>query len=334
MRQHDHSIARREDISKLMKRLHLLKQEHISVGEAVEEYHHDCSDLATTTQANHHMQLKPFVTWCETVGLTLGDMSPAVVRDYLAYLSKRTPPLKKSSIRQMGLATNAFLAWTQDPSRKGYHLYGDLVTPEVGKAKLPKATQEIIQVFSTEEIEKMLAACQDQPFPERDRAIILTLLNTGIRSTELCELTLSTVSLDANKSYIRVHGKGDKWRSVTLSDHTRIAIKRYLRVRHAQPGELTLFTSVRGVRLTTSGLQQIVTQLGKRAGIENKRVSPHSWRHTFAHRYLEQGIGDVFKLALLMGHESVSTTERYLRSYTSEQARQSKQSTLDGIRFL
>ena len=126
-------------------------------------------------------------------------------------------------------------------------------------------------------------------------------------------------------------GKGQKWREVGLGVQTRQALENYVKT-YRKVAELTdaLFLNRYHEHLTVFGLENLVRRLGKWAEIKGVRCSPHTMRHTFAVNYLLQVCGDIFKLSLLMGHEKVETTQIYLKTVQSQQARKGK-SVLDEI---
>lgn len=144
----------------------------------------------------------------------------------------------------------------------------------------------------------------------------------GIRVSELCGLTIEQVHED----YVTVFGKGSKEREVGISPEVRKLPWKYLAQhrRPASPDTREVFLNARGQPLTPNGVEQ--------AGIEGVRVPAHTFRHTFARMYLERG-GEVYKLSRLMGHTDVKTTEKYLKEFTSREARkqQSRFSPLESL---
>ncbi len=188
------------------------------------------------------------------------------------------------------------------------------------RVKLPKTPQYLIATFTPERLEALLAACDTRTWIGfRDYTIMLLLLDTGIRVSELCGLTVEQVHED----YITVFGKGRKEREVGISPEVRRLLWKYLAKyrRPASPEIREVFVNVRGQPLTPSGVEQLLIEIKKRVGLEGVRVSAHTFRHTFARMFLEQG-GDLYKLSRLMGHTDVKTTERYLKEFTSREARQ------------
>lgn len=188
------------------------------------------------------------------------------------------------------------------------------------RVKLPKVPHYLITTFTPECLEAMLAVCDMRTcLGFRDYTIMLLLLDTGIRVSELCGLTIEQVHED----YIKVLGKGRKEREVGISPQVRKLLWKYLAHyrRPASPEIRQVFVNVRGQPLTINGVEQLLLEIKEQAGIEGVRVSAHTFRHTFARMFLEQG-GDLYKLSRLMGHTDVKTTERYLKEFTSREARQ------------
>jgi site-specific recombinase XerD len=190
--------------------------------------------------------------------------------------------------------------------------------------KMPKVGKYLIKTFEPRHIEAMLAACDIRTvLGFRDYVIMLLLLDTGIRLAELCSLTVDRVFLKVKtEPYIKVLGKGRKEREVGLHQSTAELLWKYIHHyrRYHDKSERAIFMNRYGQPLTPSGVGQLLIEIKKRAGIEDVRVSPHTFRHTFARMYLEQD-GEVYKLSRLLGHSKVAVTERYLEDFQSREAR-------------
>jgi site-specific recombinase XerD len=189
----------------------------------------------------------------------------------------------------------------------------------------PTVGKYVIKTFTEDQIKAMLDFCNVRSsIGYRDYTIILLLLDTGIRVSELCGLTLSNVFIESlDGAFIKVFGKGRKEREVGLSSETAQHLWKYVHV-HRQPKSVennAVFINRFGNALTPSGVDQLLCELEKRTGITGVRVSAHTFRHTFARMFLENG-GEVYKLSLLLGHSSVVVTERYLKDFMSRSARQ------------
>ena len=180
-----------------------------------------------------------------------------------------------------------------------------LETPRLGR-KLP-ATLDL------HEIEAMLAAIDhSRPEGPRNRAMLEVLYSCGLRVSELVNLQLSNLFLEAG--FIRVVGKGNKERLVPIGSAAAKYLQIYLQESRpavaVQPGEEDIvFLNRRGSRLTRVMVFTIIKDLAARAGIK-KKVSPHTLRHSFA-THLVEGGADLRAVQEMLGHESITTTEIY-----------------------
>ena len=179
-------------------------------------------------------------------------------------------------------------------------------TPKIGR-KLP-------DTLSTKEIDLLVAAIDlSHPQGERNRTIIETLYACGLRVSELISLKLSDLYFD--EGFISVTGKGNKQRLVPISKHTIKYIQIYRNeVRNHQKIDKVasdiLFLNRYGRQLTRAMIFTIVKTLAKEANI-NKKISPHTFRHSFATHLLENG-ADLRAIQQMLGHESITTTEIYM----------------------
>lgn len=173
----------------------------------------------------------------------------------------------------------------------------------------PKPARRLPDVLTTEEIDRILAAIDTStPKGIRDVAMLELLYSCGLRVSELVSLRLG--DLFFGEGYIRVVGKGDKQRLVPISDVARERVMRYLDERQpARTSEEVLFLNNRGKGLTRVMIFTILKEAARRAEIE-KRISPHTLRHSFATHLLEGGAG-IRQVQELLGHENILTTEIY-----------------------
>ena len=173
----------------------------------------------------------------------------------------------------------------------------------------PKFGRHLPDVLTTGEIDRIIAAVDGTtPKEIRDAAMLEVLYSCGLRVSELTSLRIR--DLFFGEGYIRVTGKGDKQRLVPISSTAQERIHRYLDVRRsARAGEETLFLNNRGSSLTRVMIFTILREAARRAGIE-KKISPHTFRHSFATHLLEGG-ASIRQVQELLGHESILTTEIY-----------------------
>jgi Site-specific recombinase XerD len=187
----------------------------------------------------------------------------------------------------------------------------------------PSTPDYLIPVFTPEHIKLMLADCNlSEPLGFRNYTMILVLLETGIRISELCNLRVQ----DVHPDYIRVMGKGKKEREIGISASVGKYLWKYINM-HRHPhdvNEQRVFMNRYSVPLTPTGVDQVLDDIKDRTGIIGVRVSAHTFRHTFACTYLEQG-GEIYKLSRLLGHSSVDVTEEYLKSFNQRAARKDQE---------
>jgi integrase/recombinase XerD len=187
----------------------------------------------------------------------------------------------------------------------------------------PKIGRKLPDTLSTSEIDKLINAIDlSKPEGERNRAILETLYSCGLRVSELINLKLSDLFFE--EGFIKVTGKGDKQRFVPIGNTTIKYINIYknqIRTHLNIDNEFkdTLFLNRRGKQLTRAMIFTIIKQLSKKINLE-KNISPHTFRHSFATHLLENG-ADLRAIQLILGHESITTTEIYMhidRQHLSE----------------
>jgi integrase/recombinase XerD len=142
---------------------------------------------------------------------------------------------------------------------------------------------------------------------DRNRTLLLLLLDTGMRASELCGLRMGGV--DNNNRRVRVMGKGSKERTIPFSPRTGQTLWRYLTSRPDVRANDPLIATLDGHELNRARLLKILVSIGKRAGVSG--VHPHRFRHTFAIQYLRNG-GDAYTLQALLGHSSLDMVKKYL----------------------
>ncbi|RCW40506.1 integrase/recombinase XerD [Halopolyspora algeriensis] len=164
------------------------------------------------------------------------------------------------------------------------------------------------------------------PWPERDLAVLSTLLCTGLRSAELLDLTVSSLAGRAGERRLHVRGKGGNNRSIPIEQTLDEVIASYLRTRKQRfgrrlPGGEALFVDHRGDPLRRGGLQYLVRQSLRAAGISDRVHSGamvHALRHTFATRLAEDG-ASAAEIAKLLGHASINSSQTYIDVTAREQ---------------
>jgi len=182
----------------------------------------------------------------------------------------------------------------------------------LSRIQVVKARPRVVTPYSNDEIKKMLTIC-DYDFAHnakflgsRNRAIVLVLLDTGLRLSEFLAITLTDIQDE--RGYIKVMGKGRKERVVRIGKNAQKAVWRYLMYRPDNKRQ-ELWLTEEGKPLAGSGLQSLIKRLKQRAGIESEG-SIHRFRHTFALQFLRAD-RNVFNLQYLLGHSDLEMVRRY-----------------------
>ena len=226
-------------------------------------------------------------------------VEPQMVERYMGWLYERGRE-KASQARALSGVKSFF----------NYLLVGDKIEASPAEfVNAPKFGRQLPDVLSTEEIDRIIAAVDTSTTKGlRDSAMLEVLYSCGLRASELTSLRMS--DLFFGEGYIRVIGKGDKQRLVPISAAARDRIQLYLEKRRsARTGEEVVFLNNRGKQLTRVMIFTILKEAARRAGI-TKRISPHTFRHSFATHLLEGG-ASIRQVQEMLGHENILTTEIY-----------------------
>ena len=269
--------------------------------------------------------------WLEYAGdIPLQKITTALLQEYFVWLRTDYQPrritrnreaLASKTIHNFYISLCAFFTWAQREL--------DLPNP-IKAVPAPKFEQAPIEPFTKEEVEALLKACEQcnearttdrrkyimrRATGRRDQAIIMTLLDTGLRASELSALKVGDVDLKTGKVLVK-HGrlggaKGGKGRTVFLGKAARRVLWRYLAEREdGEEPDAPLFLVKYDRPMNKNALRLIIVHLGQKAGV--KKCHPHRFRHTFALTYLRAG-GDVFTLQALLGHSTLDMVQHYAR---------------------
>lgn len=270
--------------------------------------------------------------------LTVGVLTLPVMRAAFAAFAK---PRAKTTIRRCWSTWHGFFNYLVSEG----HLEGN---PMAGVAR-PAAPKRAPKAFSVEATERILeslfsgVATGRDPWPERDLAVVFTGLVTGARLQEMLDLNIGSLSGDPDARRLRVRGKGDADRSIPIEPVLVDILNAYLESRLARfpkhatrrnlpenptafdriPLSAPLFVDRAGERLRKGGMQYLVQQVYRRAGVESEREKGalvHALRHTFGTRLAEDPEVTVVQLMELFGHKSLSTTQGYVKA-TARQLR-------------
>ena len=259
--------------------------------------------LSTNSVEAYIRDIKKFASYAIFYELNALNVNRENISEFLVALNE-----KKLSARSQARIVSGIKAFYQYLIMEDYIRYNPtelIETPKVG-LKLP-------DTLSLIEIDKLIASIDlSKSQGERNRAIIETLYSCGLRVSELINLRLSNVHF--KESYLKVIGKGDKERLAPIGGRATQYLKIYInKVRNHQVikkgHENFVFLNNRGSKLTRVMIFLIIQKLKKMTGLK-KKISPHTFRHSFATHLIEGG-ADLRAVQEMLGHESITTTEIY-----------------------
>jgi site-specific recombinase XerD len=240
----------------------------------------------------------------------LASITASHIRDFINSLAGRSE--KTLLNRHAGLS--ALWTWAHEERLVDKHI--------VREVQAPKPDRRAILPYTEDDVKAMLAACtRSQPYVRpgkrkchnqrptalRDRAIIVLLIDTGLRASELCSLRIR--DLDLKNQRLMVMGKGRKQRLLPIDARTAQLIWRYLATREKPRDADFLFVTRTNRPLNRHNLRHMLQRIGKRAGVQN--VTVHRFRHTFAIQYL-RNYPNTYALREMLGHETLDMVQRYL----------------------
>ncbi len=279
-----------------------------------------CENKSATTIATYERCLGCFLWFCRVNDYPdqPQQISTLHVRAFLSYLGEANrwggkaisarAPARQSTINKFYRVLNTFFGW----------LKREELIPDnpVAHLKTPKIGERVVQALSPNEIDRLLSSCNRKTYLDcRNRAIVMMLLDSGMRVSELASLNLEDVDTTTGSIIIR-RGKGGKERVVRIGSNAQKSLWRYL-VLFRGDASGKLFLNRSGDALSVTGLKLMIRRLGAQSGVRGVHV--HRLRHTFAISFLRAG-GDIFSLKYLLGHTSLSMVSHYLASLSAEDA--------------
>lgn len=257
-------------------------------------------NYANNTLISYKNDLNNFVEFLKKSGVNdFASVNKLLLRSYILELNSKN--FSRNTVIRKISAIKSFFKF----------LISQSIIPSKILAYLhsPRKETNIPSFLSEEEINKIINIPDEKSFAsERMRAIIEVLYSSGIRINEMVNLNLDDVDLIGGM--LKVFGKGGKERYVPIGDTACRAIKSYLDERKkVVPRSRALFINLRGERITARGVRKLISGWIERAAI-TKKVTPHTFRHTFATHLLERGC-DLRSIQEMLGHSSLSTTAIY-----------------------
>ena len=273
------------------------------------------ADRSPATVASYCLATQQFAEWLTveraesyvTMREFVRAITPTDVRQYRATLEKTK--LAPGTINRRLVTLRVLARW----ARQAGLIEGD----PVNGIKLVKEVQTAPRWLDRKEQYALRRAAEKDGDP-RNLAIILLMLNTGLRVSEVAGLKLEDVTLGERKGEVVVRGKGNKERTVPLNAEARKALRAYLDQR-PKTDLPNFFIGQRRETLGKLGIQYQVATLARLANLEH--CTPHTLRHTFAKNLIDTGVS-IDRVALLLGHRNLTTTARYTRASQADLARE------------
>jgi integrase/recombinase XerD len=224
--------------------------------------------------------------------------------DLIAFVGEKRPHLSARSLARCLVSIRMFYRFCVSEEK--------IETNPARLLGIPKLHQHLPDILSRDEVEALLSQPDVQTvLGKRDKAMLELLYATGLRVTELIDLRVNNINLDAG--FVRTMGKGSKERIVPMGSQAMDALRQYLGGGRAsllkRGGSSCLFLSSRGRSMTRQGFWKIIKGYALKAGIV-RRVTPHTLRHSFATHLLEGG-ADLRSVQVMLGHSDISTTQIY-----------------------
>ncbi|MDP1695699.1 MAG: tyrosine-type recombinase/integrase [archaeon] len=246
--------------------------------------------------------------------LKLRGFSPLTVRNYSFFAEKFLQKTNKTTEELNQQDVKLYLSSLFDSKSKNTvmlaaaalkFLYIEVLKKDFEQIRMPKKDNPLPEVLIKDEVRKLI----DSADTNKSRLIISLLYSTGLRVSELVNLKIEDLNLTEKTGWVR-RGKGAKDRMFVISESLSKELENYFK----DKGNIYVFSKDKP--LTTRNIQKIVKNARIRAGL-NKRVTPHTLRHSFATHLLEQGT-DIRMIQILLGHSSLNTTTVYTHVSTDQ----------------
>ena len=260
-------------------------------------------NLSVNTIKSYRSDLKKFEFYLSKTSVKkLSFIGPEIVREFLYEQSKRV------SVKTQGRIISTLKTFFN------FLVLEKLINDSpIENIDYPKVDSKIPLVLSTDEIDKIISCAFSKKFGLRNQTIIEIMYSCGLRVSEVTEMKISNIFFD--ESLIKILGKGNKERFIPLSSIAKKLLYNYIKynrkkLSYDKQSVDIVFLNNRGKKLTRVMVYNIINDAALEAKI-NKKISPHTLRHSFATHLIENG-ADIISIQKMMGHENVVTTEKYL----------------------
>ena len=267
-------------------------------------------ELATTTVAAYRHWFNLLVTYLDNP--PIGEIRPTHIKQWFAHLLDERE-LSDRSVHDAWVPLSSLWTWAE----------GELSTVHImRKVRRHTFQAKPIEPFTQAEVKKLVDGAKYTTYErsgkqvrakrhtaDRDTAIILILLDSGLRASELCHLTVGDYDADRGRLYVR-EGKGGRDRLVFIGANAQKSLWRMMIARAGAKPTDPLFPTGTGERIERNSLRHTLQGIAKRVGVKN--VHPHRFRHTYAITFLRNG-GNVAELQRILGHSEIEMSLRYAR---------------------
>lgn len=250
----------------------------------------------------------------------IADITPSDIHAFLNVTKKRYK-LGDKTLANIWAGLSSFFTWAETELRITHPIRGVVSRPEFRKVEIePYSKAEIMALINATEQSASWRTRNGRrissvrPTALRDKTMLIVLVDTGLRASELCDLQVRDYEQESGRLLIR-HGKGNKKRTIYLGQSGRKYLWRYLTGRGATKANDPLFITRLGTALSRTELLNMITATAARAGVSHANV--HKFRHTFAITFLRNG-GNVLELQKLLGHERMETVRIYAELATTD----------------
>ncbi len=262
-------------------------------------------NLSKNTVTNYIYDLKKLNNFLEQNKITAepSNINVDIIREFLYHESKK---IKSRTQGRLISSLNTFFGFLVIENK--------IISNPIKKVSYPKNKYIIPEILSLDEIDKIIfQASLNSTNGERNKAIFELMYSCGLRVSELINLKIS--NLFFKESLIKVLGKGNKYRFVPISKIARELVLFYIEnircnVKIKKGYDDSLFLNNRGMKLSRVMVFLILKKITNELGIK-KNISPHTFRHSFATHMIQNG-ADIISIQKMMGHENITTTEKYL----------------------
>jgi integrase/recombinase XerD len=299
---------------------------NLTISQAIEGFllEKEAQRLSSHTLSDYNNAFRKLLNFLGNADVPINDITAEQIKRLLLELGtvpqepggvapRPAKSLSKKTILNIHTAYSSLWTWATKEGYADRHIIRGIPRPDPDKKD--------INPLSQQDVRALLAACERsrsysrpgkrecsnaRPTAERDKAILLLLLDTGVRASELCDLTIGDVDLQNRR--IRVFGKGSKERFLPISPSTAKSVWRYITKQHEKELPDTNLLGKDGDDFSRYALGRLLHRLSQRAGVSN--VYPHRFRDTFATNFLRNG-GHLLALQAALGHSSLEMVRLY-----------------------